>query len=84
MATQKLPPEETHDERAAGEEIADEETWEFPSSSPVKKILTAMVLLESGLVGIWKDRTDAPLCTFDVRHFRAVAGLAIEQPYERA
>jgi len=24
-----------------------------------------------------------PLCTFNVRHFRAVAGLTTEQPYER-
>jgi predicted nucleic acid-binding protein len=24
-----------------------------------------------------------PLCTFNVRHFRAVAGLVTEQPYER-
>ncbi len=58
MATQKLMPEEAHDEKVADEEITDEDTWEFPSSSPDKKILTAKALLESGLVGIWKDRTD--------------------------
>lgn len=58
MATRKLTPEETHEEKVDDEEIADEEAWEFPSSSPDKKILTAKALLESGLVGIWKDRTD--------------------------
>jgi len=58
MATRKLTPEETHEKSVDNEEIADEDTWEFPSSSPDKKILTAKAILESGLVGIWKDRTD--------------------------
>jgi len=58
MATQKLVPEEMHEESVAEEDLPDEDTWEFPSSSPDKQILTAKALLESGLVGIWKDRTD--------------------------
>lgn len=58
MAAQKHVSEETHEEKVADEEITDEETWEFPSSSPDKKILTGKALLESGLVGLWKDRTD--------------------------
>lgn len=58
METQKLMPEETHGEKQADEESADEDVWGFPSSSPDKKILTGRALLESGLVGIWKDRTD--------------------------
>lgn len=58
MATQKFTPEEMHEESVAEEDLADEDTWEFPSSSPDKQILTAKALLESGLVGIWKDRTD--------------------------
>ncbi|MGI8690889.1 MAG: hypothetical protein ACR2M3_20105 [Thermomicrobiales bacterium] len=53
MAAQKHVSEETHEEK-----VADEATWEFPSSSPDKKILTGRALLESGLVGLWKDRTD--------------------------
>ncbi|MHB8646829.1 MAG: hypothetical protein ACYDAR_13650 [Thermomicrobiales bacterium] len=57
MATRKPTPEEAHEERVT-EDLTDEDTWEFPSSSPDKKILTAKALLESGLVGIWKDRTD--------------------------
>lgn len=58
MATRKLTQDEPHEESVADEEIADEDTWEFPSSSPDKKILTGRALLESGLVGLWKDRTD--------------------------
>ncbi len=57
MATQKLILEKMHEESVAEEDLADEDTWEFPSS-PDKQILTAKALLESGLVGIWKDRTD--------------------------
>jgi hypothetical protein len=58
MATRKLMQDEPHEESVADEEIADEDTWEFPSSSPDKKILTGRALLESGLVGLWKGRTD--------------------------
>lgn len=58
MATRKLTPEETHEAKVGDKEIADEDTWESPSSSPDKKILTGRALLESGLVGLWKDRTD--------------------------
>jgi len=36
------------------------------------------VLIGECVVGL-----DVPLCTFNVRHFRAVAGLTTEQPYER-
>lgn len=57
MATQKHVQDETHEEKVA-EEVADEDSWEFPSSSPDKKMLTGRALLESGLVGLWKDRTD--------------------------
>ena len=35
------------------------------------------------LIGECAVGLDVPLCTFNVRHFRAVAGLTIEQPYER-
>ena len=58
VATQKSMPGDAQSARVAHEEIADEETWESPSSSPDKKILTGRALLESGLVGLWKDRTD--------------------------
>jgi hypothetical protein len=58
MATRKLMQDEPHEESVADEEIADEDTREFPSSSPDKKILTGRALLESGLVGLWKGRTD--------------------------
>jgi hypothetical protein len=58
MATRKLTAEETHEENVTDEDLTDEDTWEFPSSSPDKKILTGRALLESGLVGLWKDRTD--------------------------
>ena len=58
MATRKPTPEEAHEERVTDEDLTDEDTWEFPSSSPDKKILTGRALLESGLVGLWKDRTD--------------------------
>ena len=58
MAVQKRMPEKTYDESVADEEITDEDAWEFPSSSPDKKVLTGKALLESGLVGLWKDRTD--------------------------
>jgi len=58
MTTRKPTPEETHEESVADEDLTDEDTWEFPSSSPDKKILTGRALLESGLVGLWKDRTD--------------------------
>ncbi len=58
MAAQKHVSEETHEEKVTDEEITDEDAWEFPSSSPDKKILTGRALLESGLVGLWKDRTD--------------------------
>jgi hypothetical protein len=58
MATQKLVPDEMHEEKVADEEITDDDAWEFPSSSPDKKVLTGRALLESGLVGLWKDRTD--------------------------
>lgn len=58
MATQKHMPEDAQGKKVADEEVADEDTWEFPSSSPDKKILTGRALLESGLVGLWKDRTD--------------------------
>lgn len=35
------------------------------------------------LIGECAVGLGVPLCTFNVRHFRAVAGLTIEQPYER-
>jgi len=82
MATRKLTPEETHEAKVGDKEIADEDTWESPSSSPDKKILTGRALLESGLVECAVG-LGVPLCTFNVRHFRAVAGLTTEQPYER-
>ena len=58
MAIRKLPPEEIHEESVADEDLTGENTWEFPSSSPDKKILTGRELLESGLVRLWKDRAD--------------------------
>ena len=58
MATRKLTPEETYEENVDDEAIADGDAWESLSSSPDKKILTGRALLESGLVGLWKDRTD--------------------------
>lgn len=35
------------------------------------------------LIGECAVGLGVPLCTFNVRHFRAVAGLTAEQPYER-
>lgn len=35
------------------------------------------------LIGECAVGLGVPLCTFNVRHFRAVAGSTIEQPYER-
>jgi predicted nucleic acid-binding protein len=35
------------------------------------------------LIGECAVGLGVPLCTFNVRHFRAVAGLTTEQPYER-
>ncbi len=58
MATRKPTPEEAHEESIIDEDLTDEDAWEFPSSSLDKQILTGRELLESGLVGLWKDRTD--------------------------
>ena len=35
------------------------------------------------LIGECAIGLGVPLCTFNVRHFRAIPGLATEQPYER-
>jgi hypothetical protein len=59
MATQKsLQPDSINEESDAS--LVDEAYSEddYPSSSPKKKQLTARALLESGIVGMWKDRTD--------------------------
>ncbi|MGI8854368.1 MAG: hypothetical protein ACR2JW_01330 [Thermomicrobiales bacterium] len=58
MATRKRTPHETHKESAPEADTIDDEMFESPSSSPDKKVLTGRALLESGLVGLWKDRTD--------------------------
>lgn len=61
MATRKLTPKEPRDqntETVSEADISEDDALAFPSSSPDKKILTGKALLESGLVGIWKDRTD--------------------------
>lgn len=58
MATRKLTPHETRAESAPEDDMVNDEMVESPSSSPDKKVLTGRALLESGLVGLWKDRTD--------------------------
>jgi hypothetical protein len=58
MASHKLTPHETDKKSASEDDAVDDEIWESPSSSPDKKVLTGRALLESGLVGLWKDRTD--------------------------
>lgn len=58
MATHKLTPHETHKQSASEADTVGDEMWESPSSSPDKKVLTGRALLESELVGLWKDRTD--------------------------
>ncbi len=35
------------------------------------------------LIGQCAVGLDAPLCTFNVKHFKAIGGLTIEQPYSR-
>lgn len=57
MATRNLPPNEIPGEDVSDDEMLDDASA-WPSSSPNKKQLTGKALLESGLVGIWKDRTD--------------------------
>jgi hypothetical protein len=59
MAIRKpVPPEPVcADEDASSDDEAYNED-DYPSSSPTKKQLTAKALLESGIVGMWKDRTD--------------------------
>jgi hypothetical protein len=59
MAIRKpLPPEPTDDEDRGSldTELFDEE--DEPSSAPKQQPLTVKALLESGIVGLWKDRTD--------------------------
>ena len=58
MATRKMTPNEVREEPIEDNEAIDDDALEWPSSSPDKKILTGRALLESGLVGLWKDRTD--------------------------
>jgi len=45
--------------------------------------LSHRIDLTDVLIGECAVGLGVPLCTFNVRHFRAVAGLTTEQPYER-
>lgn len=45
--------------------------------------LSYRIDLTDALIGECAVGLGVPLCTFNVRHFRAVAGLVTEQPYER-
>ncbi len=45
--------------------------------------LSHRIDLTDVLIGECAVGLGVPLCTFNVRHFRAVAGLVTEQPYER-
>jgi len=48
-----------------------------------KRHLSHKLGILDALIGECAVGLGVPLCTFNVRHFRAVAGLTIEQPYER-
>lgn len=39
--------------------------------------------LVDALIGATARELNAPLCTFNVKHYRAIPGLVIEQPYTR-
>lgn len=45
--------------------------------------LSHRIDLTDALIGECAVGLGVPLCTFNVRHFRAVAGLTTEQPYAR-
>ena len=46
------------------------------------RLLDADVLIDS-LIAATALRLNAPLCTFNVKHFRHIPRLIIEQPYQR-
>lgn len=48
-----------------------------------KRHLSHKLGILDALIGECAVGLGVPLCTFNVRHFRAVAGLTTEQPYER-
>jgi predicted nucleic acid-binding protein len=55
----------------------------WPSTADCDRALTTFARLGlSHNLGIL-DALGVPLCTFNVRHFRAIAGLTTEQPYAR-